>query len=97
MKEGSVTSVAFSPDGRTIAAGYRDVGAAAAWCCGTSASRGAWPTSRSPCRRATSRSVAFSPDGKALAAGYGGVGDGGGVVLWDVARATAPAGRSRSP
>ena len=41
-------------------------------------------------------SVAFSPDGKTIAAGYGvgAVGDGGGVVLWDVAAPQAAGGRA---
>ena len=47
VKEGEVQSVAFSPDGKTIAAGY-DGGAAAAWCCGTWPHANAWSTSRSP-------------------------------------------------
>ena len=37
MREGEVRSVAFSPDGKTIAAGYADFAVGAAWCCGT------WP------------------------------------------------------
>ncbi len=86
VTEGYVQSVAFSPDGKTIAAGYGDGdGAAAAWCCGT------WPRA-APGRRAALavnegivQSVAFSPDGKTIAAGYSGDGDVGGVVLWDVA------------
>ena len=50
MKEGDVTSVAFSPDGKTIAAGYGSggVGASAAWCCGTWPRASAWPTTPSP-------------------------------------------------
>ena len=62
------SSVAFSPDGKTIAAGY-DVGGGGR--------RGAVGRGRTqtPGRRATPRergrrsSVAFSPDGKTIAAG----------------------------
>ena len=86
IDEGRCQSVAFSPDGKTIAAGYGDVG--------RRRRRGAVGRGRAqtPGRRATRReggqrwSVAFSPDGKTIAAGYASrsVG-GGGVVLWDVA------------
>ena len=48
VNEGRVTSVAFSPDGKTIAAGYDNASAAAAWCCGTWPHANAWWTSRSP-------------------------------------------------
>ena len=86
VDEGSVTSVAFSPDGKTIAAGYPGSG-----------ERGGvvlWDAAR--CKRLGDApldvneglvlSVAFSPDGKTIAAGYtvGGY-RGGGVVLWDAA------------
>jgi len=92
--EGEVSCVAFSPDGKTMAAGY---------------SRGSYvggggvvlfdPSSGQRLQAApllvtegTVRDVAFSPDGKVLAAGYsnkGKVGDGGvfdgggGVVLFE--------------
>ena len=95
VKEGDVTSVAFSPDGKTLAAGYgggRD-GTAAAWCCGTSAARKRLADDPLAVKEGDVNSVAFSPDGKTLAAGYGGRGDGGGVVLWDVGHARAPGGR----
>ena len=90
--------MAFSPDGKTLAAGYGDMlrfgGPSAAWCCGT------WPRGKRlveeplPVNEGDVRSVAFSPDGKTLAAGYGDVGGGGGVVLWDVASAERLAGGS---
>ena len=49
VKEGDVQSVAFSPDGKTIAAGYRVVGGAAAgWCCGTWPRGSAWRTTPYP-------------------------------------------------
>ena len=83
VTEGAVRSVAFSPDGKTLAAGYSRRRRAAGWCCGTWRSGNAWP--RAPGRdRGPVRSVAFSPDGKTLAAGYAVGGGGGGVVLWDV-------------
>ena len=41
-------SVAFSPDGKTIAAGFADIATAAAWCCGTWPLANAWATIRSP-------------------------------------------------
>ncbi len=85
----SVTSVAISPDGKTLAAGYgagRD-----------GASRGGgvllWDTTRRSRLQAqpldvpegSVASVAFSRDGKTLAAGYG-AGKAGGLVLWNTAR-----------
>ena len=49
VNEGDVWGVAFSPDGKTIAAGYgRRRRRAAAWCCGTWPRASDWPTSRSP-------------------------------------------------
>ena len=50
VKEGDVKSVAFSPDGKTLAAGYSVAAsaAAAAWCCGTWPRAGAWRRSPSP-------------------------------------------------
>jgi len=91
VREGGVESVAFSPDGKTLAAGYgiepggprRDVnfGGVVLW-------------DVAACKRLTDDPlpmnegrvgcVAFSPDGSTLAAGYGST-RGGGVVLWDVA------------
>ena len=71
VNEGDVQSVAFSPDGKTLAAGYGVASAAAAWCCGT------WPCAERlaedplPVKEGDVTSVAFSPDGKTLAAGYG--------------------------
>ena len=49
IEEGGVQSVAFSPDGKTIAAGYGGVAAAAAgWCCGTWPRASAWRTTALP-------------------------------------------------
>ena len=45
---GHVKSVAFSPDGKTLAAGYGVAAAAAAWCCGTRPAGSGWRTTRSP-------------------------------------------------
>ena len=71
VKEGYVSSVAFGPEGR-IAAGYGDVGAAAAWCSSTPvasgsdpprwrsrrAMSGAWPSGR---RAGSPRDMATVP------------------------------------
>ena len=69
VTEGDVQSMAFSPDGKTLAAGYGVGGVVAGWCCGTwgSGTPGRGPPGRD---RGPVRSVAFSPDGKTLAAGY---------------------------
>jgi len=95
VPEDFVRSVAFSPDGKTLAAGYGDAGS----------NKGSgvvlWEVARrerlagKPLAVAEGwvGSVSFSPDGKTLAAGYGlpglnaggGWNKGGGVVLWDVA------------
>ena len=90
VKEGDVRSVAFSPDGKTIAAGYggRGVGGVVLW---DVAARKRLADDPLPVKEGYVTGVAFSPDGKTIAAGYG-VGVGGGVVLWDVA-AQAPGGR----
>ena len=71
MKEGDVTSVAFSPDGKTLAAGYGAAAAAAAWCCGTRPARKRLADEPLAVKEGDVTSVAFSPDGKTLAAGYG--------------------------
>ena len=79
-------SVAFSSDGKSIAAGYSDFG-------GLSCGVVLWDVAArkrlvdEPLTLKASRiaMVAFSPDGKTIAAGYGGVDIYGGVVLWDVA------------
>jgi WD40 repeat protein len=71
-----VGGVAFSPDGRTLAAGSYD-GGVRMWRLRTQALLGALPTVSSK----GIYSVAFSPDGRTLAAG----GEGGRVQFWDTA------------
>ena len=86
MKEGDVTSVAFSPDGKTLAAGYGVVGGVGGVVLWDAAARKRLADEPLAVKEGDVSSVAFSPDGKTLAAGYGGVGGGGGgVVLWDAA------------
>ena len=84
---GSVLTIAFSPDGKTLAAGYASLGS------DNDGGVVLWDVQRRTRlgERALSvpeghvNSVAFSPDGKTLAAGYRRGGFVGGVVLWDVA------------
>ncbi len=86
IEEGGVQSVAFSPDGKTIAAGYGGVGGGGGgvvlW---DVAARKRLADDPLPVKEGMVWGVSFSPDGKTIAAGYGGFGGGGGVVLWDVA------------
>jgi WD40 repeat protein len=87
MGEGYVRSVAYSPDGSTLAAGY--AGGVVLWDVATRRRRA---TELLPVKEGYVESVAFSPDGNTLAAGYSVLSGrdvvvvaGGGVVLWDVA------------
>ena len=75
--------MAFSPDGKTLAAGYGGVGGGGVvlW---DVAARERLHGRAARREEGDVTSVAFSPDGKILAAGYD-VGGDGGVVLWDVA------------
>ena len=70
--EGYVSSVAFSPDGKTLAAGYRSA-AAARGCGALGHGCDASGSKKKPLAVTEGyvKSVAFSPDGKTLAAGYG--------------------------
>jgi WD40 repeat protein len=85
IPEGEARSVAFSPDGKTIAAAYegRD-GGVVLWDVASRMRLGDAPLAAAD---RDVNTVAFSPDGKTIAAGYGGHlnRDEGGVVLWDVA------------
>src|SRR5262249_30374107 len=74
----AVTSVAFSPDGKTLAS-------ASGWGDGTTPELLLWDVATGQQRSlkghtSAVRSVAFSPDGKTLASA-----DGGGVRVWEVA------------
>jgi WD40 repeat protein len=86
LSEGHVQSVAFSPDGKTIAVGYGVKGVVAGgvvlW---DVASRKRLVDEPFVVKEGEVGSVAFSPDGKIIAAGYADISKrgGGGVVLWD--------------
>ena len=87
MTEGYVESVAFSPDSRTIAAGYCG-GGVVLWDAATRTRRGDAPLAVG---EGDVKGVTFSPDSRTIAAGYRvRVGDvvRGGVVLWDAATRT---------
>jgi len=81
VKESFVEGVAFSPDGKTIAAGYGHTGGAGGVVLWDVAARKRLADDPLVLKEGSATVVAFSPDGKTVAAGY----DGGGVVLWDVA------------
>jgi WD40 repeat protein len=75
--------VSFSPDGKTLAAGYarNGVGGVVLWEVGGRARLQDKPLAVA---EGWVQSVAFSPDGKTLAAGYSGGRGGGGMVSWDL-------------
>jgi WD40 repeat protein len=73
LNYGRVFSVAFSPDGKTLAAGSWD-GVVRLWEVASGKELRQFDKQHGPVR-----SVAFSPDGKMLASG----GDGSPIVLWD--------------
>jgi WD40 repeat protein len=75
-RPGAVQDLAFSPDGRLLAAALDD-GSVPVWDVATGAQR-----ARYECGLSQTDGVAFAPDGQALA--VGGAGRGARVVLWDV-------------
>ena len=90
ITEGYVHSVAISPDGKTIAAGYGTLGSGGGVVLWSEKSRERVVPDPLVVREGSVLSVALSPDGKTIAAGYGtaiGVARGG-VVLWDVVQHT---------
>ncbi|MGH3825571.1 MAG: TIR domain-containing protein [Pseudonocardiaceae bacterium] len=78
---GEVTSVAFAPDGRTLATGSDD-GTAILW----DLTNPAHPWQRLTGHRSLVSSVAFAPDGRTLATGS----DDGTAILWDLTNPARP-------
>jgi WD40 repeat protein len=78
---GGAYSVAYAPDGATLASGGKD-GAIRLWDADTLRLRAEWPSGQQEVNE-----VAFAPDGKRLAS----AGDDGTVRLWDV-----PSGRQQA-
>ncbi len=76
--------MAFSPDGKTIAAGYGTKGGGGGVVLWDLAARKRLIDEPLSVKEGEIQSVVFSPNGKTIAAGYNG-GRNGGVVLWDVA------------
>ncbi len=85
VKEGDVQSVAFSPDGKTVATGYRSAGGGGGgvvlW---DAIARNRLTETPLAAKEGEVVSLAFSPDGKTIAAGYSAGNGSDGVVLWDV-------------
>ncbi|MGH3832200.1 MAG: TIR domain-containing protein [Pseudonocardiaceae bacterium] len=78
---GEVTSVAFAPDGRTLATGSDD-GTAILW----DLTNSAHPWQPLTGHRSLVSSVAFAPDGRTLATGS----DDGTAILWDLTNPAQP-------
>jgi hypothetical protein len=90
IDEGTVSSVAFSPDGKSIATGYGGQGAVGGVVLWDAAARTRLGHEPLPVSEGAVTSVAFSPDGKTIAAGYNKPYsfEASGVVLWDAAART---------
>ena len=89
-------SVAFSPDGKTLAAGYGVGGGGGGVVLWDTARRERLQEKPLAVTEGDVQSVAFSPDGKTLAAGYGG-GGGGGVWCSGTRRDASGSKKSPSP
>ena len=74
-----VSSITFSPDGKTLAGGSASLGVVRLW----NATTGTLIRTLAP-KEAGVRSITFSPDGKTLASG----GDRGTVLLWNATTGT---------
>ena len=85
VTEGRVFSVAFSTDGKTVAAGYGAGGVGGGVVLFDTADRKRLAEEPLAVTEGSVNGVAFSPDGKTIAAGYGGL-NGGGVVLFNADR-----------
>jgi WD40 repeat protein len=84
VTDGNVRSVAFSPDGKTLAAGFGGIGVEGGVVHWDVAAQKRLVDGPLPVNERGVGSVAFSPEGKTLAAGFAGLGGVAGVVLWDV-------------
>ena len=97
MTEGYVHSVAFSPDGKTLAAGYGGVGGVGGVVLWDTARRERLQEKPLAVTEGIVQSVAFSPDGKTLAAGYGGGVAAAGVWCSGTRRDASGSKKSPSP